>query len=62
MYAQIMHFFRYNYRHEWAPENIFDGKSRLWVQAFNDLIKKKFILKRRKLNRYEYKWGAVWPY
>ena len=53
--------FRYSYKNTWAPENIFDGRSRLWVQAFNDLVKQGHILRRKKYPGYEYKWTSVWP-
>tara|TARA_Y100000310_G_C20158833_1_gene568188 strand:+ start:205 stop:414 length:210 start_codon:yes stop_codon:yes gene_type:complete len=60
-YAEIMHMFRYTFRSKWAPSNIFEGKSRLWVQAFNDLVKKGFIKKRKKFLRFEYRWVAKFP-
>jgi len=60
-YAEIMHMFRYHYKHEWAPESIFDGKSRIWIQSFNELIKKGFINRRKKDVGYQYKWVAAWP-
>jgi hypothetical protein len=60
-YAEIMHVFRYTYRNRWAPESIFNGKSRVWVQAFNDLVDKGFIAKRQKYPGYEYKWVAELP-
>ena len=39
-YAEIMHLFRYFYKNSWAPDNIFDNKSRVWIQCFNNLVKK----------------------
>ena len=60
-YAEIMHLFRYFYKDAWAPGNIFDGKSRIWVQAFNDLVKQGYIKKRKKYPGHEYKWTGVWP-
>ncbi len=59
--AEIMHMFRYFYKNEWAPGNIFDNKSRIWVQAFNDLIKQGHILKKKKYPGHRYKWASVWP-
>jgi len=60
-YAEIMYMFRYYYKNEWAPENIFDGKSRVWVQSFNELVKQGFIKRRKKSMGYQYKWAAAWP-
>ena len=60
-YAEIMNMFRYMYRNRWAPESMFNGKSRIWIQAFNELMKKGLIKRRKKHPGYEYKWGSVWP-
>ena len=60
-YAEIMHMFRYNYKNEWAPESIFSGKTRIWIQAFNDLIKQGYIQKKKKQMGHKYKWTSVWP-
>ena len=59
--AEIMHFFRYTYRNNWAPDHIFNGKSRAWIQAFNQLIKEGLIERRKKHPGYEYKWKASFP-
>jgi len=59
--AEIMHLFRYTYRHDWAPDSIFAGKSRIWIQAFNELIKSGFIIRKKKHPGYNYKWSGVWP-
>jgi hypothetical protein len=60
-YAEIMYMFRYFYRDVWAPGSIFNGKPRLWIQAFNDLVEQGFIKKRKKYPGYGYKWAGVWP-
>ena len=60
-HAEIMYLFRYTYKHKWAPDHIFDGKSRLWIQTFNKLVKKGFIKRRKSYPGYEYKWAAAWP-
>ena len=60
-YAEIMHMFRYSYKDEWAPGTIFDGKSRFWVQAFNELVDQGYIIKKREYPGYRYKWSGVWP-
>ena len=59
--AEIMSMFRYYYKDDWAPDNIFAGKSRAWVQAFNELVEKGFILKKKRPPGYSYKWAAQWP-
>lgn len=59
--AEIMYMFRYIYRNEWAPGSIFDGKPRIWVKTFNELIDKGFIKRRKKYPGYQYKWQAAWP-
>jgi hypothetical protein len=60
-YAEIMYIFRYTFRSKWASAHIFDGKSRLWVKSFNDLIRKGFIKKRKKLLCFKYKWVSQFP-
>jgi hypothetical protein len=59
--SEIMYMFRYQYKDEWAPDSIFAGKSRLWVQAFNDLVQKGFIIKKKKLPGWSFKWIGVFP-
>lgn len=60
-YAEIMHMFRYFYTGKWSSENIFNGKSRVWIQAFNELVKQGFIKRKKTLFGYKYKWAGVWP-
>ena len=60
-YAEIMHLFRYFYKDQWAPGHIFDGKTRIWVKVFNDLVKKGFIKRKKTDYGYEYKWVANFP-
>ena len=59
--AEIMHMFRYFYKDEWAPDNIFQNKPRIWINAFNDLIKQGLIIKKKKYPGNQYKWSGVWP-
>ena len=59
--AEIMYMFRYMYHNVWAPDHIFNGKSREWVKAFNLLIKKGFIERKKKYPGYNYRWIGVWP-
>ena len=60
-YAEIMNMMRFYYKHAWAPDNLFAGKSRVWVRAFNDLIESGFIIKKKKTPGYVYQWSGVWP-
>jgi hypothetical protein len=60
-YAEIMHLFRYFYKDAWAPGNMFDNKSRVWIQCFNELVKQGYILKKKVYPGYKYKWAGVWP-
>ena len=59
--AEIMYLFRYHYKHEWAPGHIFDGKSRVWIQAFNKLVKDGYITRKKVGMAHKYKWAGVWP-
>ncbi len=59
--AEIMNLFRFYYKHDWAPDNIFAGKSRAWVNSFNELIKKGMIIRKKAPPGYNYKWAAEWP-
>jgi len=60
-YAEIMHMFKYRYMNEWAPENIFAGKSRVWIKCFNDLVKQGYITRKKKHMGFQYKWAGVFP-
>jgi len=60
-FAEIMNMFRYQYRHDWASDSIFAGKSRIWIQAFNELVKGGYIIRKKKAPGYHYKWSGVWP-
>jgi len=59
--GEIMWMFRYTYRNKWCPEKIFNGKSRVWINEFNKLVKTGFIVKRKGYPGSEYKWGAAFP-
>lgn len=61
-YAEIMHMFRYYPKNAWVPESMFANKSRTWIKAFNNLVEKGIINKRKKYPGYEYQWIANWPY
>jgi len=60
-YAEIMYLFRYFYHSKWAPGHIFDGKSRLWVQTFNELVNQGYIERKKTDSGYQYRWKASWP-
>jgi len=59
--AEIMHTFKYYFRDQWMPGHLFDGKSRIWVKVFNDLIKQGFIRRKKKSLSFQYKWVAQFP-
>jgi len=59
--AEIMNMFRFYYKDDWAPDNIFAGKSRVWVRAFNELVEKGLILKKKNPPGWQYRWAAQWP-
>ena len=59
--AEIMHMFKYFYKDEWAPDNIFNGKTRIWIHVFNELVKQGFIERKKFPRGYKYKWKAQWP-
>ena len=58
---EIINLFKYTYRHELAPGNIFAGKSRVWVQAFNELVEKGFIERKKTSRGYAYRWLGAFP-
>jgi len=58
----IMQFFRYNYKNQWVSQKILQGRNRLWQQAFNDLVAKGFIEKKKTFYGYKFKWIAPFPY
>ncbi len=60
-YAEIMWMFRYSYKNKWAPDSIFDGKDRVWVKSFNNLVEKGYITRKKEYPGYKYKWTGVWP-
>jgi len=60
-HAEIMWMFRYTYRNEWAPGSIFDGKTRIWIKTFNELVEKGFIKRKKDYPSYKYRWTGVWP-
>ena len=49
-YAEIMYLFRYTYKDKWAPDNIFQNKPRTWIKAFNNLVEKGYIKKRKRFS------------
>lgn len=58
---QIMHFFQYKHKGMWVNEKELMKKDRLYEQVFNDLVKKGFILKKKKDVMYQYKWNVAYP-
>jgi len=58
---EIQQMLRYRYKDEWVPEKLFVGKSRLWMQVFNDLVNEGFILRKKEYPGYKYKWAVKLP-
>lgn len=59
--AEIMSMFRFYYKDDWAPDNIFAGRSRVWIAAFNELVEKGFITKKKHPPGFRYRWAAAFP-
>lgn len=58
---EIQHLFMYTYKDQWISGTMFAHKSRLWVQAFNELVKEGFIERKKEYPGYKYKWKAQTP-
>ena len=58
---EIQQTFRYHYRNEWVNQSFINKHNRLWIKAFNDLVKEGFIKKKKTVNGYSYKWAAEFP-
>jgi hypothetical protein len=57
----IMQMFRYNYENDWVPEAAISQRSRLWNQAFNELVKQGMIERKKTFFGYQYRWKAAFP-
>ena len=58
---EIQHLFRYHFKDDWVDQNFINKHDRLWIQAFNDLVKQGFIEKKKVRNGYNYRWIAQFP-
>ncbi|MBR9700110.1 hypothetical protein GOV09_06645, partial [Candidatus Woesearchaeota archaeon] len=58
---EIQQIFRYHYKDEWVNQAFINSHSRLWIQAFNDLVKQGFIQRKKTGEGYKYKWIAAFP-
>ena len=58
---EIQHLFRYHYKSEWVSQSFINQHDRLWIQAFNDLVKQGFIERKKTVNGYVYRWAAAYP-
>ena len=58
---EIQHLFRYHYKEDWVSQSFINKHDRLWIQAFNDLVKQSFIKRKKTPTGYVYKWVAAFP-
>ena len=58
---EIQQIFRYHYHNEWVSQSFINRHNRLWIQAFNDLVKQGFIEKKKTVNGHSYRWSAKYP-
>jgi len=53
---EIKHFFMHNYKNEWVSEKMLKYHNRAHNQAFNDLVRRGFIQRKKTFCGYQYKW------
>ncbi|MFC1753908.1 hypothetical protein ACFL96_11055 [Thermoproteota archaeon] len=58
---EILHEFRYNFREQWVDQAWINKHDRLWILAFNQLVKQGLIEKKRTRGEYKYRWVAEMP-
>ena len=58
---EIQHLFRYHYKNDWVSQAFINSHDRLWVQAFNNLVKQGFIERKKTIDGYVYRWAAAFP-
>jgi hypothetical protein len=58
---EIQQFFMYNYSNRWVPEKELKYHSRAHNQVFNELVRQRFIERKRSQSGYTYKWKAPFP-
>jgi hypothetical protein len=58
---EIQQLFRYQYKNQEVDQSFINSHNRLWINVFNDLVKKGFIGKRKTQTGYSYKWIAHFP-
>ncbi len=58
---EIQQLFRYNYTYRWADQSFINQHSRQWIQVFNELVKERFIEKKKAPQGYNYRWSAKLP-
>ena len=54
----IKHLFQYQYKEQWVDSSFVNKHSRIWVQAFNDLVKEGFIENKKSARGHRYRWKA----
>ncbi len=60
-YHEIQQLFRYHYKDDWVSQAFINQHDRLWIQAFNDLVKEGFIQRKKTANGFIYRWQARYP-
>ncbi|MBD3163596.1 hypothetical protein GF323_00155 [Candidatus Woesearchaeota archaeon] len=58
---EIQQIFRYRYRNEWVSHSFINQHDRLWIQAFNSLVRQGFIERKKTINGHKYRWKAAFP-
>lgn len=58
---EIQQLFRYHYKSEWVSQSFINKHDRLWIQAFNNLVKQELIERKKSPTGYVYRWAAAYP-
>ena len=58
---EIQQLFRYQFKDIWMPQSFINKHNRLWINAFNTLVKGGFIEKKKIKGNTNYKWKAKFP-
>lgn len=58
---EIQNMFRFNYKDQWVSQSVINNHDRLWVQAFNELVKAGFIERKNTPRGMQYRWVGPYP-
>ena len=58
---EILHEFRYNLRSQWVDQSWINKHDRMWILAFNQLVKQGLIEKKKIKGEFRYRWVAQMP-